>query len=256
MSDPISPRYTQMILDLLLVIGIILVLVACYINLKSEFIQKYRASLYSSVQARQEELYDPIFGSVRTSDGVYVPSQVRTQAALDLEANLRGISLSQANMDSLNSQLVEVGLKVDSKSNVSLMSPQELVNYHQTLDHTRTVNTQNLMHKTFERFLEKSQSAMQTFSFARLRKNHDVLEEEIEEEEEVIVTGSQVKLDRQLQKALEKQVFDNRVKLRQKILAKWLLSTLDGSLKIESRFKGRRPMGSAYLQDLIKKYSN
>ena len=196
----------------------------------------------SSETAIQAQEPNSVFGSFRSADGTYVPINIRKEAAQDLERNLRGIHLTKANQDALNSQIYDIGLEVNAHGKIRLISQEE---YARILDQRKALQEEKTWefmadnaHK-FEMQVSRYATSMPDEHVAMVDLNTSVVTEEEEEEELVSTTPRQA-----------------RIALRQKLLATWLLTTLDDSLKKSMRYKGRRPAGSEYIQELLHKYEN
>ena len=128
-----------------------------------------------------------------------IPLQVREAARKDLQQNLKGAKLSKVNRDSLNLQLLEVGLYVDDSSTVQIMSDEE-----------------------FERLRKQRYEDMMFSMKAMLHNNLSVAEEEEEEEEAADEDNQEVKDPI--------PDYSDRVDYRQKQLKAYINSTLKESI--------------------------
>ena len=113
------------------------------------------ALLEAAVQANYvlaDESSATVFESLKTADGTYIHEQVRRQAAADLERNLRGARLSRDNLQALNAQLFEVGLKADEHSKISMLSQAEYDRLLAIKQQEKEAELQILMTKNFQAY--------------------------------------------------------------------------------------------------------
>lgn len=188
-----------------------------------------------------------VFNSVMSADGSYVSGGVRDRAARELQAFLRGVKLSEQERASLNAQLSDVGIEVLPDSTVVAVSGERLAQIRAEKREKSQKALVLLMSENRRRFTEEWPGFTDTdwegedlslFASLSGRAGDDYEEEEEEE------------LSVQEKRELRKQ----RIALRQKLLGTYILSSLDSSLRLSMQFRGKRPLGSAYLQGLMKKY--
>lgn len=189
-----------------------------------------------------------VFNSVMSADGSYVSGGVRDRAARELQAFLRGVKLSDQERASLNAQLSDVGIEVLPDSTVVAVSGERLAQIRAEKREKSQKALVSLMSENRRRFTEEWPGFSDTdwegedlrlFASLSGRAGDDYEEEEEEEE-----------LSVQEKRELRKQ----RIALRQKLLGTYILSSLDSSLRLSMQYRGKRPLGSAYLQGLMKKY--
>ena len=108
------------------------------------------AALANSVLAAESSA--TVLESLKTADGIYIHEKVRLQAVADLERNLRGARLSKENLEALNAQLFEVGLKADDHGGVTLLSQAEYDRELALKRQEKEQDLQILMTKNFQTY--------------------------------------------------------------------------------------------------------
>lgn len=188
-----------------------------------------------------------VFNSVKAADGSYVSGGVRDRAARELQAFLRGVKLSEQERAALNAQLSDVGIEVMPDSTVVAMTQERLDEIRAAEREKHRKLLVSLMSENRRTFLEAwpgfsdSDWEGEDLSLFAVHLASAAEAEEEEEEEELSV---------QEKRELRKQ----RIALRQKLLGTYILSSLDSSLRLSMQYRGKRPLGSAYVQGLMKKY--
>lgn len=200
------------------------------------------------------------------------PMVVREAARAELEKNLLKAKLTDANVAVLNHKLISIGLAVDNHSNVKVLTKEEW-------DHAKT-------HET-EMFDLKSRNALEVaaYEYEKLRNDninflksisgavstsanstevktdapvvHDD-ENVAEEEEEEIVQDNLEAFYEATNRQLESQQLSRtqiRAISRQKSLMRYLLNSMQNSLKVAHSNNGHVTQGSRYLQEQIDYYS-
>ena len=153
--------------------------------------------------------------------------------AKELEDFFKGAKLSKVNLDAINAQLIEVGLQMDSNNKVTILDIAQWHHLQNEFDSKKKQYVFNNMDNALNEYMQ-----MDYF-----------VEEEEEEEEEIVNVSNNTKSaseDRKLE----------RIQLRHKKLSMYLLSTMNNSLKTSPKYQGKRPAGSEYVQDLIRKYDD
>lgn len=181
-----------------------------------------------------------VFNSVKAADGSYVSGGVRDRAARELQAFLRGVKLSEQERAALNAQLSDVGIEVMPDSTVVAMTQERLDEIRAAEREKHRKLLVSLMSENRRTFLE----TWPGFSDSDWEGEDLSLFASVDEEEE------EEELSVQEKRELRKQ----RIALRQKLLGTYILSSLDSSLRLSMQYRGKRPLGSAYLQGLMKKY--
>jgi len=173
-----------------------------------------------------------------------IPLKVREEAKADLQKNLKGAKLNAANRDALNYQLFDAGLYLDENSQVHLYSDSEYEKQKKFRDDALLFNMKLRLLKAnneYEQGLNSNgygliNGQMQNKFSANVS---DEVQEE-EEEEEVLLSRADYK---------------KRVEVRQKLLMRYILITLDEGLRKSNKYQGKRVVGSEYIQGQLKKYS-
>ena len=212
------------LLNFLFVLGLFLITLFGFIHV---------ADILSSLNKTQK-----IFG-VQT-----IPVQVREEARKDLQKNLHGAKLSKVNRDALNYQLSEIGLYVDDNSIVQLLSEQDFEELRKQRYEALLYNMKIMLHNEQVEYSRAERAdgfgLLPSVQNASLTNSSTVSAVEEEEEEEEISSVQNNKA---------------RVALRQKLLMRYILISLDEGLRKADKYKGKRVVGSEYIQEQLKKYS-
>jgi hypothetical protein len=154
-----------------------------------------------------------------------IPLQVREAARKDLQQNLKGAKLSKVNRDSLNLQLLEVGLYVDDSSTVQIMSDEEFERLRKQRYEDMMFSMKAMLHNEQTEYQQGESStgygllaAVQNINSSNL----SVAEEEEEEEEAADEDYQDVKTPI--------PDYSDRVDYRQKQLKSYINSTLKESI--------------------------
>lgn len=168
--------------------------------------------------------------------------QVREEARKDLQKNLHGAKLSKVNRDALNLQLAEIGLYVDEDSKVQLLSEDDFEKLRKQRYEALLYSMKIMLHNGQVEYSRGEKSDGYGLLASVQNKNLPISStvEEEEEEEEVL---------------LQREDYRNRVNLRQKLLMRYILISLDEGLRKDDKYKGKRVVGSQYIQEQLKKYS-
>ena len=171
-----------------------------------------------------------------------IPLQVREEAKNDLQKNLHGAKLNKTNREALNFQLAEVGLYLDDDSKVQLMSDEEFEKQRKQRYEALLFNMKIMLHNGQVEYSRgmKSDGYGLLSSVQNIKSSTLPSVEEEEEEEEVL---------------LQRSDYKQRVNLRQKLLMRYILISLDEGLRKDNKYKGKRVVGSQYIQEQLKKYS-
>lgn len=196
------------------------------------------------------------------------PEVVRQAARADLEKNLLKANLTDANVAVLNRKILPLGLAVDNHSNVRVLSKEEWEESKEADKEAFDLHSRNLLE-------------IAAYEYEKLRKEHfNFLDDAVvsgksevktdapvvednhsgtvaEEEEEEIVQDNLEAFYEATNKIQQHQLSRTQVRAlqRQKLLMRYLLNSMQNSLKVAHSQNGHVTQGSRYLQEQIDYYS-
>lgn len=194
---------------------------------------------------------------------------IRQAARADLEKNLLKANLTDANVTVLNRKILPLGLAVDNHSNVRVLSKEEWEEAKKADKEAFDLHSRNMLE-------------IAAYEYEKLRKEHlnflkddavvsgksevktDAPEVEdnsngtvAEEEEEEIVQDNLEAFYEATNKVQQRQLSKTQMRAlqRQKLLMRYLLNSMQNSLKVVHSQNGHVTQGSRYLQEQIDYYS-
>lgn len=197
------------------------------------------------------------------------PEVIRQAARADLEKNLLKANLTDANVAVLNRKILPLGLAVDNHSNVRVLSKEEWEEAKLADKEAFDLHSRNMLE-------------IAAYEYEKLRKEHlnflkddavvsgksevktDAPEVEdnsngtvAEEEEEEIVQDNLEAFYEATNKLQQRQLSKTQMRAlqRQKLLMRYLLNSMQNSLKVVHSQNGHVTQGSRYLQEQIDYYS-
>lgn len=197
------------------------------------------------------------------------PEVVRQAARADLEKNLLKVNLTDANVAVLNRKILPLGLAVDNHSNVRVLSKEEWEDAKLADKEALDLHSRNMLEMAayeYEKLRKERLNFLKDDAVVsgksevktdapKVEDNHSGSIAE-EEEEEIIQDNLEAFYDA-TNKIQQQQLsrIQIRVLQRQKLLMRYLLNSMQNSLKIAHSQNGHVTQGSRYLQEQIDYYS-